>query len=243
MRAIILAAGAGRRLVHLTQSIPKALVHVGGKALIDYVRAWVSDGTFADVVLVGGCGADLLREHVRGWDGVRWFVNEDWTKGNILTLLAARGALDGDGVLLLNVDHVFPRRLLRRFVEHAPGQDVPTAFVDFDRPLFDDDMKVLLDGERRVARISKQLTEFQAGYIGSTFVPGPFLARYRATAEAVCAETAGAANVEAVLQRLADEGVRPRIFDATGIRWLEVDTPHDHANAERILAHVPGYLD
>lgn len=242
MRAIILAAGAGRRLDQMTRSIPKALVHVGGRALIDYVRAWVSGGGFRDAVLVGGCGAALLHEHVGGWN-VRWCVNEDWTKGNILTLLAARGALAGDDVLLLNVDHIFPRRLLQRFIAFQAGRDAPTAFVDFDRPLFDDDMKVALDGDRRVARISKQLTEFQAGYIGSTFVPAELLPRYLATAEALAAETQGAANVEAVLQRLADEGVGPRIFDASGIRWLEVDTPHDHANAQRILANVPGYLE
>lgn len=242
MRAIILAAGAGRRLDYMTQSIPKALVRVAGRALIDYVRAWVTRGEFRDVVLVGGCGAPLLHEHVRGWN-VRWAVNEDWTKGNILTLLAAEEALEGDDVLLLNVDHVFPRRLLQRFMASQPARDVPTGFVDFDRPLFDDDMKVALDDERRIVRISKQLAEFQAGYIGSTFVPAASLARYRATARALAAESEGSANVEGVLQRLADEGARPRIFDASGIRWLEVDTPHDHANAERILAHVPGYLE
>lgn len=242
MRAIILAAGAGRRLGDIAASLPKALVRVGDRLLIDHVRRFVTNGAYDDVVVVGGCCVDPLREHVADWPGITFYENRDWTKGNILSLLAAREALEGD-VQLLNVDHIFPQRLLGRFRSQTHTAEAPTAWVDFDRPLHADDMKVALAEDGRVQRISKQLTEYQAGYIGSTFVPAGFVARYRAEAEALSAETDGAANVEAILQRFADQGVRPHVFDASGIRWLEVDTPEDHFEAERILANVPGYLD
>jgi choline kinase len=242
MKAVLLAAGAGTRLTGLTTDIPKALVSVRGRPLVDYVLSYTGAGPIEEVVVIGGYHGELLQEHLEGREGLRFFLNPDFRKGNLLSLLAARPALEGD-LLLLNVDHIFPRRLLRSFLESSPARGEPTAFVDFDRPLYDDDMKVDLGDDGRVRNISKVLERFQAGYIGSTFVPAGTVDRYLAAATSVCERSQGMANVEAVLQYLADAGSGPRVFDASGIRWLEVDTPQDHANAERILANIEGYLD
>lgn len=242
MRAVLLAAGAGTRLTSLTTSIPKALVAVRGKCLVDYVLDYATSGPIEEVAVVGGYRGELLREHVAGRDRVRFFLNSDYKRGNILTLLAARDALEGD-LLLLNVDHIFPHRLLRDFVDSSPARDVPTAFVDLDRPLFDDDMKVELGPDDRIRRISKVLDRFQAGYIGSTFVPAGAVPSYLRAADTVHERSGGMANVEAILQCLADGGSAPRVFDTSGARWLEVDTPQDLANAERILANVERFLD
>lgn len=242
MRAILLAAGSGTRLTTLTTSTPKALVKVRGKCLVDHVLDYAASGSIRDVAVVGGYCGELLEEHLRGRPSVRFFHNPDYTRGSVLTLLAAREVLRGD-LLLLNVDHIFPHRLLRAFLGASPARDVPTAFVDLDRPLFDDDMKVELGPDRRIRRISKVLDRYQAGYIGSTFIPAEFAPAYVGAADTVQARSGGMANVEAILQCLSDDGNAPRVWDASGTRWLEVDTPQDLANAERILTNIGGFLD
>ncbi len=242
MKAVLMAAGSGTRLTHLTKALPKALVRVQGEPLVDYVLRYTAHPAIDETLVVGGFCADQLARHVAGRPRVRFFENPDYTRGNLLSFLAARAGFAGD-LLLLNVDHIFPARLLTNFLATPAAGDVPTAFVDFDRPLFDDDMKVGLDGERRVQRISKVLTGYEAGYIGSTFVPAACLARHLELCDAVLTRSAGMANVEAVLQEWADRGARPRLFDASGTRWLEVDTPQDLANAERILSNVRHFLD
>jgi len=242
MRVVLLAAGAGTRLTSLTTSIPKALVTVRQKCLVDYVLDYATSGPVGEVAVIGGYCGELLQKHVKGRERVRFFQNPDYTRGNILTLLAAREVLQGD-LLLLNVDHIFPRKLRRAFLDSSPAKDVPTAFVDFDRPLFEDDMKVELSKDGRIQRISKVLDRFQGGYIGSTFIPADAVPSYVSAADAVYESSAGMANVEAILQRLADSGSAPRVFDTSGVRWLEVDTPQDLANAERILTNVESFLD
>jgi len=241
MKAVVLAAGMGTRLADLTRDVPKAMVPVKGRLLVDWVCDYLSNPSIDEVLVVGGFRGDLLEAHVASRSRVRFALNPDFRKGSVLTLNAARSFLTGD-ILLCNVDHIYPATLLRRFLSSPRATDAPTGFVDFDRPLFADDMKVFLDENGRIVRIAKTLNEYQGGYIGSTFIPGAFMSRYLNALDRVIAHSEGAANVEAVLQQLADDGDRPAIQDASGIRWLEVDTQEDRANAERILTNAPGFL-
>jgi choline kinase len=48
---IILAAGFGRRLKHLTENLPKALVQVNNKCLIDYHLDSIGNFGFTDIVI------------------------------------------------------------------------------------------------------------------------------------------------------------------------------------------------
>ncbi len=133
-------------------------------------------------------------------------------------------------------------RLGKRFLEVREGIEHTTAFVDFDRPLYEDDMKVLLKDGREVKKISKGLHDFDAGYVGITYVPKQRLKLYKDIAGQLQNENENAV-VEVVLQRLVDRNEQLGTVDVSGIRWLEVDNLWDLKNAERILKWVPGYLD
>lgn len=242
MKAVVLAAGMGTRLLDRTRDLPKALVAVNRRPLIDRVLDYVQGSGINEVCVVGGFCAGLLQERLGSRTGVTFATNTEYRRGSVLTLNAARPFLNGD-TLLMNVDHLYPRALLRTFLTMPQKSDAPTGFVDFDRPLFADDMKVWHDSEKRITQISKTLTEFQAGYIGTTFIPGAFLQEYLRALDEVIAGSGGMSNVEAVLQRLADQGHKPHVFDASGVRWLEVDNQEDLANAERILNNFPNFLE
>ena len=136
--------------------------------------------------------------------------NRDFRQGNLLSLQAARPHLD-DGFVLLNVDHIF-RPSIAALV--AAPADFVTAFIDTDRTLGADDMKVKRDPQGRVARIAKTLTDFDAGYVGMTRVPATALDRYFAETDAALAHEGSAIHVERVLARLAD-GRRSRPTAAT----------------------------
>jgi len=244
VNALILAAGTGSRLVNLTRDLPKALIPVAGRPLIDHALDFVRCLDCERIHVVGGFYFDKLRDHLAGSNhpNLRLMENKAFLRGSILTLTRALPEIEG-GLLLLNVDHIYPRKLARYFAERRGGLEEVTAFVDFDRPLHEDDMKVHLDeGRRHVAKISKGLHEFDAGYIGLTYVPAGEMARYKATAAKVAEEDDGAV-VENVLQALIRGGREPAVLVASETRWLEVDTPWDLANAERILQWVPDFLD
>jgi MurNAc alpha-1-phosphate uridylyltransferase len=77
MRAMILAAGRGERLRPLTDTLPKALVKVRGKPLIEHHIQALSAAGFREIVINQGHLGDLLREKIG--DGERWDISIHWS--------------------------------------------------------------------------------------------------------------------------------------------------------------------
>jgi choline kinase len=239
---ILLAAGLGARLRPLTVTVPKALVSCAGWPLLAYdiafARRAVAPG--GRIVVVGGYHEDLVKEflEVEAPD-VEMVVNPEYEKANILSVAAGVRAIQGD-FLLMNVDHIYPLAFADRFTA-TPG-DVVCA-TDFDRKLGADDMKVALTPERRVARISKKLTQFDCGYIGMTLVRPEGVAAWREGFETVMATRPDTGVAEEVVQALADSGRPAAICDLSGLGWLEVDTLEELETAEEQLMEDPGFLN
>jgi len=77
MRAMILAAGRGERLRPLTDELPKPLVEINGKPLIEYHLEALAAAGFREVVVNQGHLGSLLRQALG--EGSRWGVNIHWS--------------------------------------------------------------------------------------------------------------------------------------------------------------------
>ena len=132
----------------------------------------------------------------------------------------------------MNVDHIYRPAIAA--LAREPASEV-TAFIDRDRTLGDDDMKVERDGAGRIRHIAKTLQQFDCGYVGMTKVPAAAAARYWAEADAALAQEGRAIHVERVLARLAAAGAPPGCRDISGHGWLEVDLPEERDRAEAVL--------
>jgi choline kinase len=240
VQVVLLAAGLGSRLGTLTKEIPKALVRVAGKPLMFHALEFAARLRPTQITVVGGYGFSLVAQALdQGQAGspaladlaIQLVENPSFRDGNLISLMAARPRL-GEGFLLLNVDHIY-RSSIAEVV--APEVADVTAFIDTDRSLGADDMKVERRADDRVRRISKTLTKFDSGYVGMTRVPTSALPRYWRTAEAALAEEGRAIHVERVLGRLAESDAPPLCRDISGHGWLEVDTADERAAAEQAL--------
>lgn len=239
MQVVILAAGLGNRLGDLTENHPKALVRVAGRELILYVKDFLDHPQISECIIVTGYLAPMLERFLTiHWPEAGFVHNPHFAKGSIHSIETAL-TLIKDDFLIMNVDHIYPRRLLPLILK---TRDRITAVCDFDRTLTDDDMKVKLNSNRTLAKIHKQLAEFDCGYIGMTFVPKLAFKNYRSAAHAVRTEDGETEAVEKVLARLASENNDIHMCDATGFGWLEIDTPEDLARAEGTLATKQGFL-
>ena len=100
MKAMLLAAGRGQRMMPLTEALPKPLLEVGGKPLVVWqIEALVAAG-IVDLVVNHAWKGDVLEEALG--DGSRWGARIAWSRenpaletgGGIATALAL---LEADG--------------------------------------------------------------------------------------------------------------------------------------------------
>ncbi|MEV6678202.1 UTP--glucose-1-phosphate uridylyltransferase [Streptomyces erythrochromogenes] len=65
-RAVIPAAGLGSRLLPLTKAIPKEMLPVGDKPVIEHTVREIVDSGITDITIVVSAGKDLIQQHFRG---------------------------------------------------------------------------------------------------------------------------------------------------------------------------------
>ena len=65
MKAIIVAAGLGSRLKHLTQDTPKCLLKFGGKPIMGYQLTSLLENGIKDLVIVIGYKGHLIKEFIQ----------------------------------------------------------------------------------------------------------------------------------------------------------------------------------
>jgi len=115
---VIIAAGRGSRLQNETDEIPKTLVEVMGKPMLEWIlEALASAGlSRKDVVFVCGYRADVIKAR---YPEFTYVTNHDWQNNNILlSLLMARDYLK-DGFVSTYGDIVYEGAVVQKLVKSS----------------------------------------------------------------------------------------------------------------------------
>lgn len=111
MQAIILAAGMGKRLKHLTAKNTKCMVKVNGIPLIDRMLSQIESRNVSRIVIVVGYEGQKLIEHIQSLSvstPIIFVENPIYDKtNNIYSLALAKSFLCEDDTLLLESDLIF----------------------------------------------------------------------------------------------------------------------------------------
>ena len=81
-RAIIMAAGIGKRMQPLTFQTPKPLIEVNGKRMIDTIIDALLENGIEDINIVTGYLADSFKALISKYPTVRFINNPDYDKYN-----------------------------------------------------------------------------------------------------------------------------------------------------------------
>ena len=116
MKAIILAAGVGKRMDNSIKSTPKCLIKICKKTIIEYQIEALKDNEINDISIVIGYYADKVRIEFKN-KGLKFYLNKDYENTGMLeSLFCAKKELNGD-IILLYGDVVFKADLIKRLLE------------------------------------------------------------------------------------------------------------------------------
>jgi 1L-myo-inositol 1-phosphate cytidylyltransferase len=156
--------------------------------------------------------------------------NDEWQRGNGVSVLKARPFLDGP-FLLSMCDHLVDPDILRDLIASTLEPDTVTLAVDFNvaGSINDlDDVTRVMCSNGRIVHIGKVIREFNAIDTG-VFLCTPVIFDALEVSQA-----AGDDSISGAMNVLAGED-RARVFDIQGRLWLDVDDPATLDKAETLL--------
>ena len=117
MRAIIIGAGRGRRLMPTTADTPKCFAEVKGQRLLDWtLQAFVRNG-IDDICFIGGYRIDKVRAD---YPHFTFRENADWENNNILLSLMYAEDLMDEPFICTYSDTLFTADVVKRLLANPP---------------------------------------------------------------------------------------------------------------------------
>ena len=152
MKALILAAGFGKRLQPITNKIPKSMVEVNGTPLLCNALNNVTALGISEIGIVVGHMADYIKEHIGNeWNGVpvRYFENERYLETNNVVSLYKAAEFCDDDMLMLECDIYYHKEMLEALMK---GEGDCSILVSPFNPITMDGTVIRVDGNKAMER-------------------------------------------------------------------------------------------
>ena len=139
MRALLLAAGLGTRLRPITNSIPKCLVEINGRPLLDLWIELLSNGGITEILINLHYFPDVVRTYI---ESCRYPVNittiyEESLLGTGGTLLKNRNFFQNDSCMLVHADNLSlfdVRAFVRQYEKREEGIEITMMTFNTTEP-------------------------------------------------------------------------------------------------------------
>jgi choline kinase len=233
MKTVILAAGAGSRLKPLTDHMPKCLLKVGVKCILEMTIENLLATNNSEIIIVTGYLENKIREFIRERFPhlqITYIYNELYAStNNIYSLWLAKDEVLGHDMMMLDSDIVFDERIISKL----QNSGYKNCLALKRHEVHDEEIKVKTDAHGCVIEIGKEVDVSQAAgeSIGiEIFGIGALTELYFILDRKVVTEKEVNQFYEAAFQELSDNKLF--IVDTTEYFCMEIDTEEDLKIAE-----------
>lgn len=247
MQAIILAAGMGKRLKHLTENNTKCMVKVNGISIIERTLRILDRKALNKIVIVVGYEGQKLVNYIESLNvatPITYIWNNDYEKtNNIYSLSLAKEHLCEDDTILLESDLVFDEAIIDRVLT---DERKSLAVVDKFESWMDGSCMIIDDDDRIVdfvpgkyfnfndkEKYYKTVNIYKLSVDFSSNIYVPFLAAY----EKAMGENEYYESVIKLIAMLETNEIRVKRIDDQ--KWYEIDDIQDLDIAESLFTDDP----
>ena len=219
--AVLMAGGKGERLRPLTLTVPKPLLEVGGRPIIDYNIEELRRCGIRNIYVTVNYLREQIIEHFSG-DGDVTCVEEPCRLGTMGSLTLVEG-LRHDNLILMNSDLLTTLDFERMFIHHEEsGAEVTVAAIPYNVSVPYAIMTI--EGDRVTGLTEKPTFNYFAN-------AGVYIMRRSLISEMKRGEYLDAPDF---LQTLMDAGRKVACFPIEGI-WVDIGSPDDFRYANRLM--------
>ncbi len=250
MKAVILVAGLGSRLRPYTNELPKALVPLNGRPLLEYQLSTLRRCDVSNISLVTGYIPEAFNSY-----GLSHYHNDQYASSNMVySLMQARLLFDGqEDLLICYGDIVYNQKVLDNVI-NSPGSLVVSADLDWlslwqlrmDNPYSDAESFIMEQDSQRICSLGQKIQvkeDAQAQYIGLLKVSAEFQSRWLEAYDTMSLSKAQNLYMTDFIQALIDEKHEVTAALHHG-GWLEVDSVQDkqrYESSSKMLAFLHSF--
>lgn len=230
MKAVIVAAGRGKRMGNLTDNIPKPLLKLGKDVLISRSVKILKKNRIDEIYIVVG----YLKEKIEEALGSRcnYIFNPFWKMtNNMLSLWFAKPFVRGENFLYLHGDLVYEKILIKKFLQYKKGN--LSLLVDH-REVDREAMKVRVkNGKFIESKKEIPIKEAYGEWIGITYFSKKGSKAFFDIVDAIASDPENFMKYDTfAFTSMARNGLDVRVVNSNPHFWKEIDFEEDYLIAK-----------
>jgi len=235
MKTIILAAGKSTRLMPLTKDLPKCLLKINGKSIINYQIDALLDNKVEKIAVVVGFNSSKIIQHLKeNYPEVNFtFIeNKEFdTTSASYSLWLAKKYME-DEFLYLNSDLFCHPEIIKNVIEHNEPNITAIQKIHWN----EEAVNVTLDKNGLIADIGKHIKETSSHgeFIGITKINKNFTEKLISSLEKLIDNGDKKRYAVDAINAAIKLGGKIYALDVTHLPAIEIDTLEDYENAKNL---------
>ena len=239
MQAVILAAGKGTRLKAKTDMLPKAMIEIEGKPLLEYSLDALIEYGLSDVIMVVGFRHETISRRFgnqyRGLN-IQYVENDKYAdSGSMYSLALVKDIID-DEVLLLESDLLYESRAISLLLDSNRPNSVLVAGLSGSG----DEVYICANDKQEITELGKQISvSSKQTAMGELAGISRFQRNFLDFVFTVALEDFqnGKMNYhyEECVFRTSQQTIPIYAVPATDLAWVEIDTAEDLQKAQELI--------
>ncbi|MEE9594025.1 MAG: bifunctional sugar-1-phosphate nucleotidylyltransferase/acetyltransferase [Candidatus Hydrothermarchaeales archaeon] len=228
MKAVVLAAGRGTRLEPVTSDLPKCMLPLAGKPVLEHILLGLKEASITDIVMVVGYKEDSIRDYFG--DGGKWALKINYVeqKERLGTAHAIGLADMNQDFLVINGDTLFSMEDVK-LIAGAHSGAAALGVKKVDDPKQYGVVKVENGYVTEIVeKPKKHISDLvNAGlYVFSTKI-------FEAIKQTKKSER-GEYEITSSIERLINEGEKVKAVEITGL-WSDIGNPWNYLDSNQVM--------